>query len=215
MPEFDVIVVGTGGVGAAALWRLASRGLRTLGLDQFDPPHDQGSTHGQTRIIRQAYFEHPDYVPLALHSYELWSALEQSVGASLFRQTGLLQVGPLEGPVVQGVLRSAAEHRLPVELLAADEVAARWPALRMPPDMVGAFEPRGGLLHVEACVTSCLAAARAAGAELRTQTIVLGWEGDDMLTVRTSAGNFTTARLIVTAGPWAGRWLPATGVLPV
>src|SRR6186713_2272783 len=99
---YDAIVLGAGGVGSAALWQLARRGLRVLGIDRFAPPHDRGSSHGQTRIIRQAYFEHPDYVPLVLEIYGLWAELERHAGRQLLRETGLFEIGPATGIVVPG-----------------------------------------------------------------------------------------------------------------
>src|SRR5262249_45392523 len=110
MSTYDAIVLGTGGVGSAALFHLARRGLRVLGIDRFSPGHDRGSSHGETRIIRQAYFEHPDYVPLLLRAYELWSELEKLTQQELFHQVGLLQIGPRNGHVVAGVLQSARQH---------------------------------------------------------------------------------------------------------
>ena len=104
METFDAVVIGTGGVGSAALYHLAKRGLRVLGIDQFPQAHDRGSSHGQSRIIRQAYFEHPSYVPLLLRAYALWHELEQAVGRQLFHQVGLLEVGPRDGVLIPGVL---------------------------------------------------------------------------------------------------------------
>src|SRR5436190_24073620 len=105
--SYDAIVLGTGGVGSAALFHLAQRGVKVLGLDRFGPAHDLGSSHGETRIIRQAYFEHPDYVPLALHAYDLWDDLEERRGEHLLHQVGLLEIGPPRGVVLSGVLESA------------------------------------------------------------------------------------------------------------
>src|SRR5215213_5659935 len=123
---YDAIVLGTGGVGSAALFHLARRGLRVLGIDRFTPGHDRGSSHGETRIIRQAYFEHPDYVPLLLRAYELWSELERLSGQKLICQVGLLQVGRPEGLVIRGVLESARRHGLPIEQLTAQEAEQRF-----------------------------------------------------------------------------------------
>src|SRR3989442_13040595 len=115
----DVIVVGLGAMGSAAAFHLARRGQRVLGLDRFTPPHDRGSSHGESRIIREAYFEHPLYVPLVQRAYDLWAELERLGGQPLLRQTGGLMIGPEQGVIVPGALRSAREHRLDCELLRA------------------------------------------------------------------------------------------------
>ena len=208
METYDAIVLGAGGVGSAALYHLAHRGARVLGIDRFCPPHDRGSTHGTTRVIRQAYFEHPDYVPLVLESYRLWRDLEQQVGRQLLCETGLIEVGRADGVVVPGVLRAAEEHGLEVEKLSAPEVEQRWPGIRVPDEMVGVDEPAAGYLLVEDCVRAHLEAAAAAGAKLLTETVVHEWSAtDDAVRVRTSAGEFTAAALVIAAGPWAGTLL--------
>src|ERR1051325_7992575 len=130
MSRYDVIVLGCGGVGSAALYHLARRGVRVLGIDRFNPPHDRGSTHGHTRVIRQAYFEHPNYVPLLLESYHLWRELEETAGRQLLHQIGLVEIGPPDGVVVPGVLQAAREHRLGIETLTASDIERRWPGLR-------------------------------------------------------------------------------------
>ncbi|WP_428304574.1 N-methyl-L-tryptophan oxidase [Lacipirellula sp.] len=215
-PPYDVIVLGAGGVGTAAMWQLAARGLRVLGIDRFDPPHSHGSSHGRTRIIRQAYFEHTDYVPLLLESYRLWEELEHQTGEQLKLETGLLEVGPADGIVVPGVLAAARQHQLSVEELTAAEIANRWPAFRMPPssDVTGVFEPRAGLLFVEQCVAACLAEAKRHGAELLTNVEVIDWNADAAagIVVRTTAGEFRANRLVITAGAWAGSLLQSLGV---
>src|SRR5262245_22917102 len=132
MKQFDAIVLGVGGIGSAALYELARRGVRAVGIDRFSPPHDRGSTHGPPRVIRQAYFEHPNYVPLLVESYRLWRELEGHVGRQLFHQIGLVEVGAVDGMVVPGVSRAAAEHGLDVESLTAAEIERRWPGLRVP-----------------------------------------------------------------------------------
>jgi monomeric sarcosine oxidase len=208
MEAYDVIVLGAGGVGSAALYHLAHRGARVLGIDRYHPPHDRGSTHGTTRVIRQAYFEHPDYVPLVVEGYRLWHDLEQQVGRRLFHETGLVEIGRADGVVVPGVLRAAEEHRLEVEQLFAAEIEHRWPGLRVPDEMVGVYEPGAGYLLVEECVRAHLEAAAAAGARLRTDTEVHGWSATgDAARVRTSAGEFAAAALVIAAGPWAGSML--------
>jgi monomeric sarcosine oxidase len=209
---FDAIVIGLGGVGSAAAYHVARRGRRILGIDQFSPPHDRGSTHGQTRIIRQAYFEHPDYVPLVLRAYELWREAERATGRSLFANVGLLEVGPPDGVVVPGVVASAERHALAIERLSAAEVERRFPGFRVPPQSVGVFEPTAGYLHVEKCVAAHLELAALFGAELRINVAVRSWrrEGGEYVVV-TDRGDVAADRLIVTAGPWAAQVLPALG----
>ena len=216
-PSYDAIILGAGGVGSAAMWQLAQRGLRVLGIDRFDPPHGEGSSHGQTRIIRQAYFEHADYVPLLLESYRLWEELEALSGQELKVETGLLEVGPRDGIVVPGVLSAARQHGLAVEELAATAIESRWPAFRVPSknspsELVGVFEPRAGYLKVEDCVTACLAEAKRHGAELLPNVEVRDWQTGDDILVRTTAGDFRANRLVITAGAWSGPLLHDLGV---
>ena len=129
---YDVIVIGVGGMGSATVYELASRGLRVLGLERFDVPHELGSSHGVNRIIRLAYFEHPSYVPLLRRAYERWRELEAASGEQLLHITGSLDVGPEDGMVFPGSLQSCEEHELPHEVLTSAELAARFPGLRLP-----------------------------------------------------------------------------------
>lgn len=205
---YDAIVLGVGGVGSAALYHLARRGAHVLGMDRFSPPHYFGSTHGHTRVIRQAYFEHPDYVPLAIDSYRQWQELERQAHRQLLHKVGLVQIGPADGIVVPGVLLAAEQHHLPVERLSADEVRNRWPGLCVTDDLQAVYEPAGGYLLVEDCVQTYMDAARHAGAQLITNTQVLAWSAENA-TVRlhTSEGVLTAKRLVIAAGAWAGRLL--------
>ena len=207
MTTYDAIVLGTGGVGSAALWHLAKRGMNVLGVDRFAPPHNFGSSHGQSRIIRQAYFEHPDYTPLLIETYRLWEELAAHTGQQLYKEVGVLQLGPPDGEVLPGVLESARTHNLQVEELAAGEVEQRWPALRVPHELAGVFEPHAGLLFVERCVAAHRDAAKNAGAELLSEVEVQAWQPGPPVTLETSAGTFTAQRLIVTAGAWAAQLL--------
>jgi len=136
----SAIVIGTGGVGSAAAFHLAQRGTKVLGLDRFAAAHDRGSSHGGTRINRQALFEHPDYVPLAVRSYELWDQLAERAARQLYHEVGLVQIGPPDGAVVPGVLKASAEHNLSVDALSADEVHAAWPGFHVPEGYAAAFE---------------------------------------------------------------------------
>ncbi len=210
MKVYDAIVLGTGGVGSAACWQLARRGASVLGLDRFPPGHDRGSSHGQTRIIRQAYFEHADYVPLLRRAYELWAELEQVSGQRLFEQIGLLQVGPCSGVVLPGVLRAAAQHGLVVEALSADESNRRFPGFQVPADLQAVYEPRAGLLHVEACVRAHCWAAAEQGAELLSGVTVQEWSATNQeVVVRTDRGDFRAKSLVITAGAWSPKLLGA------
>jgi len=211
---YDAIVLGCGGVGSAVLDHLARRGARVLGLDRFAPGHDRGSSHGDTRIIRQAYYEHPDYVPLVQRAYELWDELSERRGMQLRREVGLLQVGPPMGEVLRGVLTSAAHHRLDVERLDGHEIAVRWPGLRANGDLAGVFERQAGFLWVEECVKAHAADALAHGAELCVGCEVKSWRPEGCgVVVETSQGNLSAGSLVVTAGAWASQMLVDLGIL--
>jgi sarcosine oxidase len=210
---YDVIVLGTGGVGSAALYHLAQRGVRALGFDRFPPGHDRGSSHGRTRVIRQAYFEHPDYVPLLLRAYELWRELSDRVGKQLYHEVGLLQAGPPAGEIVKGVREAARLHGLDVENLTAQEAMRRFPAFKLSEQWEAAFERRAGYLDVEECVVAHLDEAQRSGAELRCGVTVHRWRPDGSgIVVETDAGRFQAAKLVITAGAWASGLLSDLGV---
>ena len=212
MEQYDVIVLGTGGVGSAALYQLASRGLRVLGLDQYPPAHHYGSSHGQTRIIRQAYFEHSDYVPLLRRTYTLWHDIESQSSQQLFHQVGLLEVGPGDGVVVPGVLQAADRHGLPVESLTPAQAVTRFPHFRIPPDLHVVYEPTAGYLLVEKCVAAHLSLARQAGAEWRQERVVDWNIKADGVVVRTDQARFSSQKLVITAGAWANQLLGDLGI---
>ena len=213
MAVYDVIVLGTGGIGSAVVSHLACRGARVLGLDQFPPAHDRGSSHGQTRMIRQAYYEHPDYVPLSLRAYELWAALSERRGKQLFFQTGVLQIGAPDGIVVPGVIASARHHGLRIEQLSPADIVGRFPGFAVPESFVGVYEPVAGYLLVEQCVLAHLDDALAAGAALHSDEPVVDIQAaPGELTVQTTLAQYATKRLVITAGPWAGRWLTDLGI---
>jgi sarcosine oxidase len=211
--SYDAIVLGVGGMGSAALFELARRGRRVIGLEQYDPGHDQGSSHGHTRIIRQAYYEGPDYVPLVRRAYERWYDLEQRLGRRLLTECPCLSLGRPDSEVVAGVRLSAAQHALPVEDLTAADLRRRFPAFRFGDDVVGVLERTAGFLAVEDCVRGHVEAALALGAELKAGEAALSWSAQgDGVEVRTRRDTYAAARLIVTAGPWAGRLLAGLGV---
>ncbi|HLQ46342.1 MAG TPA: FAD-dependent oxidoreductase, partial [Planctomycetaceae bacterium] len=142
MPEmFDAIVLGVGGFGSGALYHLARRGLNVLGIDRFGVAHDRGSSHGETRIIRKAYFEHPDYVPLLFRAYDLWADLEAESQRQLFWQCGLMLAGLADGEAIAGARLSARQHGLTIENLSPEAAQRRWPGFRVPESFDVVFEP--------------------------------------------------------------------------
>jgi sarcosine oxidase len=212
--HYDVIIVGLGGMGSAAAYQLARRGKRVLGLDAFGRGHTQGSSHGETRIIRMAYFEHPDYVPLLRRAYELWEETEREAGVELLRLTGGLYVGTLGSELVKGSLLSARTYDLDHALLDADAIRRRFPALEPAPDEVGVYEDRAGILFPERCIEAHLQLAKRAGAELRFDERVSGWTvSPDGLRVQTSNGSFEARKLVVAAGAWTSKLLPDVPVV--
>ena len=202
----DVIVVGLGAMGSAALYHLAQRGVRVIGFDRFAPPHALGSTHGLSRIIREAYYEHPRYVPLVQRAYELWAELERRAARRLFHQTGGLMIGDADGVLVTGALQSAREHGLAHEMLSATEVHTRFPGFVLPTEMSGFFEPRAGVLDPEGCVEAHLQLAAATGAEVRSNEPVREWNvRGGRVRVVTELGTYDAGRLALCAGAWNPR----------
>jgi sarcosine oxidase len=216
--RYDAIVIGLGGMGSAAALQLARRGQRVLGLEQHDLLHERGSSHGLTRIIRLAYHEDPRYVPLLRRAYELWADLERSAGEVLLVTTGSVEGGPEDGGTFQGALEAARLHDLPHEVLTPGDLARRYPAYRhLPAETRVVFQPDGGFLLAERCVLANVRGALEHGAELRFREPVIGWEstpggGVRVVTARTNAD---ADRLVICAGPWAGRLVPELAQLAV
>ena len=163
--QYDLIVIGFGGVGSATMYQAAKKGWKVLGIDQFGPSHNKGSSHGQTRIIRKAYFEHPNYVPLAKEAFERWDELNDRHRTrpdikQLLEPAGVLQIGHPNSEVIVGVQKAAAEHGLKLEQFSPDQIHQRLPILNISPDHIGLFEPEAGFLRVEQCVAAHLAQAK-------------------------------------------------------
>jgi sarcosine oxidase len=210
---YDAIVVGTGGVGSAALYHLARRGARVIGLDRFPPAHDRGSSHGQTRIIRQAYHEHPNYVPLLLRAYDLWRELEQVIDKKLLYEVGLLFGGPSDDEIIAGVELASKKYHLPIERLSIGEAATRWPGFCLPDSFRLVFEKQAGYLLVEDCVRAHIDAAIRAGASLRCGPSVLGWKiSGTGVAVETDEGTLHANRIAIAAGAWASDFLASINV---
>lgn len=210
---FDAIVLGVGGMGSAACFELARRGRRILGIEQFPLVHARGSSHGHTRIIRTAYAEHPDYVPLAKRAFERWYELERITGRHLLTDCPCLNAGVPGSELVEGVRTSVREHGLSAEELSGDEINRRFPAFRFPPKFSGVVEQSAGFLYVEECVRAHIDGALSFGAVIRAEEPVQSWKlVGNGVEVATTHGTYSAAKLIVTAGAWATRLLANMGV---
>ncbi len=207
--RYDAIVLGVGGMGSSTLYQLARRGHRVLGLERYDVPHAMGSSHGQTRIIRLAYYEDPSYVMLLQRSYELWRQIEGRAGERLLHITGSIDAGPPDSWVFKGSLRSCLEHDLPHEVLTSKELTRRYPGYRLPRETLAVLQPQGGFLLPERCVVAYVNAALAEGAEVHGRERVLEWHpAGDGVRVITDRAVYEADRLVVTAGAWSAELLP-------
>jgi sarcosine oxidase len=210
---YDVIVIGVGGMGSATLYHLNRSGAKALGIEQFDIPHDLGSSHGETRIIRLAYAEHPDYVPLLRRAYQLWGDLESASGEQLLYITGGIDAGAPESSTVRGSLLACEMHHLPHEVLTAPELHQRFPGYRLPSEMVAVFQPDGGFLQPERCIVNHV---QASGAEVHTRERVTGWDRHQGgVKVVTDRATYTARKLVITAGPWAASLIPRLSALAI
>jgi len=215
--EWDVIVIGVGSMGAATCLELARRGCRVLGLERFGLAHGMGSHGGQSRIIRKAYYEHPDYVPLLEAAYRGWRRLEGETGERVYHPTGLLYFGAEDHPLIRGLRLSASTYGVPVHDIPRTDAGSRHPAFRIPDGFARLVEPDAGFLTPERCILLQAGRAMELGAHIRTRESVLSWSAaGDGVEVVTDAGRYRAARLVVTAGPWAGRMVPKlSGLLRV
>lgn len=201
-------------MGSAAAYHLARRGAKVLGIDRFDPPHSWGSSHGETRVIREAYFEHPSYVPLVQRAYELWDELEREAGEQLYLKTGGLMLGPDDSTVVRGAMASAREHGLPHAILDHVAIQKQFPGLNPAPGMVGILEPRAGIVFAERCVAAHLEGSRKFGASLHSFEMVREWKvTSDRVEIRTQTGEYSARKLIIAAGSWIPELFPDAGKL--
>ncbi len=209
---YDVIVAGLGAMGSAsmyALTRARARKARVLGIDRFAPPHARGSSHGRTRIIREAYFEHPAYVPVVRRAFDLWRELEREVGRPLYTKTRGITIGPENGSLVRGARASAEAFLVPHRVLSAAAVTRMFPGLQPLDDMVGVLEERAGVLFPEQCIAAMLDRAARAGGEVRRDEAVTSWEADDGgVIVRTPAGEYRASQLVITGGAWMPALVP-------
>ncbi|QIB74616.1 N-methyl-L-tryptophan oxidase [Halogeometricum borinquense] len=208
--RYDVIVVGVGGMGSATAYHLANRGADVLGLERYDVPHDRGSSHGVTRIIRKAQYEHPSYVPLVRRAYDLWRELAEKTGRDLLTITGGIDAGPPDSQVFDGSRRSCEAHGIDHELLSAAEVNDRFPGYDLPEDHRAVYQPDGGFLVPEQCIIAHTEAAQAASAEIRAREPMCDFTplADGGIRVTTPKGTYEADRLVVTAGAWTPKLVP-------
>jgi sarcosine oxidase len=211
---YDVAIAGLGGIGSAIAAHCAARGASVIGLEQFGPAHDRGASHGKSRMIRQAYFEDPAYVPLVLRSYELWRTLERETGRNLLRITGVLSVGEEKSEIIAGTQKAAAQHALPLEKWSRGGLQERYPDLRLLPNEVALFEPEGGVLDPEESIRAHLQVAQSKGAQLRFDAGLGKWEANAAgITLELDDKSRVSAKkLILSLGPWLQETLAPVGV---
>jgi sarcosine oxidase len=208
MKSYDVIVIGLGGMGSAIAHNLAKHGVRTLGLERFSLNHTNGSSHGRTRIIRTAYFEHPSYVPLVKRAMELWFQLQKESEIEVIRMTGGLMVGERESELVSGTLESAEQHRLPHEILTFDEAKSRFPMFNLHKNEITVYQRDAGILFPEKCVEAHAHLAQKHGAELHFGEQAGKWSADkNGVVVKTEMGSYGARSLVFASGAWTTQLL--------
>ena len=207
--SYDVIVIGVGSMGSAACYYLAKRGYKVLGLEQFDISHEFGSHAGQSRIIRKAYFEHPDYVPLLERAYKNWNTLEQETGKELYFKTGLLYAGTSNNEMIKGVKQSAALYNIELEQLNNADAVKRFPQFLFPKSFEILFEPEAGFLPPEKSIRLYATQAKKTGVTINTNEKVIEWKKDGTnIVVKTDKNSYQCNKLILTTGAWAGKMIP-------
>ncbi|MCX6015772.1 MAG: N-methyl-L-tryptophan oxidase [Chloroflexales bacterium] len=212
--HYHTIIIGLGGMGSATAYHIARRGQRVLGLEQFTPAHSNGSSHGHSRIIRQAYMEHPSYVPLLKRAFVLWDELAAHSDEDLLHLTGGIMIGRPDSDAIQGTLASVREHQLPHQMLDAATIRQRYPALTPSDDIVAVYEDNAGFVVPEAAVRTHLRLAQTHGAELHFQEAVTHWQANPAggVTVTTAQGVYTADHLVITPGAWAPELLADMGL---
>lgn len=211
--NFDVVVVGLGGMGSAGLYEFAKHGVKVCGIEQFRLGHDQGSSHGQTRMIRKAYFEHPGYMPMLARAYELWHNLEEISGETLLTDCVLAIAAEPYSRTIDGLQRCYSEYELPHEKIDAAEFTHRFQQFRLPPDFVVYLDPVAGFLHVEKCVMTQVALAKRSGAKIYENERLCSFDATaDSVTLQTDKRTISAAKAVFTCGPWAGLCLQDAGI---
>ncbi len=204
--NFDVIVLGVGSMGSATCYQLARQGFKVLGLEQFDIPHELGSHAGQSRLIRKAYAEHPDYVPLLERAYQNWKTLEADTGVQVYFKTGLLYFGTDSNEFLKGVLTSSEKYSIQVNSLSKAQISKKYPQFNMPGGYRCLEEPDAGFVTPERSILLFTQQALQHEAVIRTNEKVIEWKRENgVIRVKTGKGVYTAKKLVITAGPWAGK----------
>lgn len=199
----DVIVVGLGAIGSASLYHLAARGVNVLGLDRFNPPHNRGSSHGETRITRLVTGEGDVFVPIVQRSHQLWRELEAATGETLFTQTGVLYLGNKDSALIDRVTGVAQRMHLEHQRLSQPEIEQRFPQFSLQQETAGLFDPAGGALFPERCIAVQLQLAQHQGAEIHTGERVLAVTPNATgVRVTTDRNDYHAGQVVLTAGPW-------------
>ncbi len=207
--HYDAIVIGVGSMGSATCYNLAMRGHKVLGLEQFDISHDQGSHAGQSRIIRMAYAEDSDYVPLLQRAYANWKTLEDQTKSKVFEKTGLVYLGRPDAEFMQGVKKSAVQYNVPIAKSAPAEAKKLFPQFKVPNDFEIILEPNAGFITPERAILLFVQQAVLKGADIRTRERVNGWKQEGAkVRVESTSGSFTCDKLVITAGSWASKIIP-------
>lgn len=207
--HYDTIVIGAGSMGSATCYYLAKAGQKVLGIEQFSPPHERGSHAGQSRIIRKAYFEHPDYVPLLERAYKNWEALESETGSQLYHPTGIVYFGMPDNENIEGIRRSAALHDIHIENWARDKAFKKYPQFEIPHEFDIIFEPAAGMVMPATTIETYVRTAELLGAVILKDTAVLKWMQEaKKIRVITAAADYTADKLVITAGAWSSRMIP-------
>ncbi len=214
--QYDLIIIGSGSVGAAAGYYASRAGLKVLMTDAHLPPHTEGSHHGDTRLMRHAYGEGEKYVPLVLRAQALWDAFAAESGEAVFERTGVVNLGPANSPFLANVAASAQQWQLATEHLDAQAIMARWPEIRVPENYIGIFEANSGVLRSELAIKTWINLAREAGcAQLFNCPVTALHHHDSGITIDTADGHYHARKVLISAGTWVTKLLPSLPLQPV
>jgi sarcosine oxidase len=207
--QFDYIVIGVGSMGSSTCYHLAKSGASVLGIEQFELAHEKGAHSGQSRIVRKAYFEHPDYIPLLERAYQNWQEIENVSGNKVYHQTGLFYTGPKGHPIIENIRAAALTYNIPLMDSAKQDNLSILPLFSVSDDYEWIYEPEAGFVETEKTILTYVNEAKKLGVVLHQQEKVIDWQvTDDGVVVRTEKGQYSCRKIIVTAGPWSAKLMP-------